>query len=182
MDILDIIKKRRSVRDYSERKVEKNKLFKVLEAGRWSPSSGNVQNWRFIVVTNSRLKMQLAESCLGQYWLTSVPVIIVVASDDSKLRMLFGQRGERYYSIQNCSVAMMSMMLQAQSLGLNSSWVGVFDEEKVKRVLKITDPNFSVRGLIAIGYASKVPPPPRRLDLDKLVFFNQFGNSIFKEE
>ncbi len=180
MDILELIKSRRSVREYKTTPVEKDKLFRVLEAGRWSPSSGNVQNWRFVVVTNQSLKMQLAEACLGQFWMTSVPVLLVIASDDSKLRMLFGQRGESTYSIQNCSVAMMSMMLEAHSLGLASSWVGAYDENKIKRVLKIEDPNVTIRGLIAMGYSSQIPPPPRRLDLDKIVYFNEYGNNLFK--
>lgn len=180
MDVLDLIKERRSVRDYKEKLVDKEKLFRILEAGRWSPSSGNVQNWRFIVVTDDGLKMKLSEACLGQYWLTSVPVIIIVASDDSKLRMLFGSRGEKTYSVQNCSVAMMNMMLEAQSIGLNTSWVGAYDEEKILRLLRVENPDVSIRGLIALGYASKIPSPPRRLDLDKLVYFNQWGNNIFK--
>ncbi|MBN1923387.1 MAG: nitroreductase family protein [Nanoarchaeota archaeon] len=180
MDLLDVIKQRRSVREYTDKLVEKEKLFKVLEAGRWSPSSGNVQNWRFVVVTEQGIKMQIAEACLGQFWLTGAPVIIVVASDESKLRMLFGQRGERFYSIQNCSVAIMNMMLEAQSIGLSTSWVGAYDAEKIRRVLKIEDPNITIRGILSLGYAKTTPPPPRRLDLDKLVYFNEFGNSIFK--
>jgi len=181
MDLLEVIKKRRSVRDFKIQKVEKNKIFKILEAGRWSPSSGNVQNWRFIVVNVASIKMDLAEACLGQYWLTNAPLLIVVASDDSKLRMLYGDRGESTYSVQNCSVAMMNMMLEAESLGLATSWVGVYDEDKILRVLKVEDPNISVRGLIALGYAKNTPQAPRRLDLDKLVNFNTYGNSIFKE-
>jgi len=176
MDVLDLIKNRRSVRDYSEKKVEKNKLLKILEAGRWSPSSGNVQNWRFIAVDEDRKKMQIAEACLGQYWLTSVPVIIIVASDDSKLRMLFGQRGENVYSIQNCSVAIENMMLEAESINLASCWVGAYDEEKLLRILKIEDPNISIRGLVAIGYSKGKQPTPSRISLDKIVFFNEYGN------
>ena len=180
MDLINLIKKRRSVRDYKDKLVKKNDLFKILEAARWSPSSGNVQNWRFIVITNDGLKIKLAEACLSQYWLSNAPILIVVASDDSKLRMLFGQRGETVYSIQNCSVAMQNIMLEAESLGLNSCWVGAYDEEKIKRVLLVDDPNISIRGLIAIGYAKQTPPPPQRISMDKIVFFNQYGNTIFR--
>ena len=176
MDILELIKKRRSVRDYLEKKVENEKLFKVLEAGRWSPSSGNVQNWRFLIITDFNIKSKLADACMGQYWIINAPIIVVVLSDDSKLRMLFGQRGEMTYSIQNCSVAMQNMMLAAESLKLSTSWVGAYDEEKVLRVLRVNDPNIVLRGMFAMGYSKKVPPPPVRIDLDKLVYFNLWGN------
>jgi nitroreductase len=176
MDVLDLIKKRRSVRDYLDKKVENEKLFKVLEAGRWSPSSGNVQNWRFVVINDSKIKFQISEACLGQYWIASAPIIIAVFSDDSKLRVLFGQRGELSYSIQNCSSAMQNMIIEAESLGLATSWIGAYDDEKIMRILKIDDPDISLRGMLSLGYARKVPNPPVKLELDKLVFFNEWGN------
>jgi len=176
MDMLDLIKKRRSVRDYTEKVVEKDKLFKVLEAGRWSPSSGNVQNWRFLVITEQSIKSKIAEACLGQYWIINAPILVIVLSDDSKLRMLFGERGEMIYSIQNCSVAMQNMMLEAESLGLATSWIGAYDDEKILRVLKVDDPSVVLRGVFSIGYAKSTPSPPIRLEMDKLVYFNMWGN------
>ncbi|MDD4354255.1 MAG: nitroreductase family protein [Candidatus Nanoarchaeia archaeon] len=176
MDMLELIKKRRSVRDYLEKNIENDKLFKVLEAGRWSPSSGNVQNWRFVVVNDYKIKSQISEACLGQYWISNAPAIIIVLSDDSKLRMLFGQRGEMNYSIQNCSIAMQNMMLEAESLGLSSSWVGAYDEDKILRIMKVEDLNIVLRGIFAIGYGKNIPSAPVRLDLDKLVYFNTWGN------
>jgi nitroreductase len=176
MDILELIKKRRSVKDYSEKTVENDKLFKILEAGRWSPSSGNVQNWRFVVINDYKIKSQISEACLGQYWINNAPIIIVVLSDDSKLRMLFGQRGEMAYSIQNCSIAMQNMMLEAESIGLSSSWIGAYDDDKILRVIKADDPNIIVRGIFAIGYAKNIPFAPVRLEIDKLAYFNTWGN------
>lgn len=179
-DALDLIKSRRSVREYKDTEVEKEKLFKVLEAARWSPSSGNVQNWRFVVVTDPAVKMQLADACIGQYWLTGVPVVIVVLSDDSKLKMLFGEKGETSYSIENCSLAIQNIMLEAKSIGLDTCWVGAFDEDKVLRVVKCDDPNVHARGIVALGYAKQVPPPPIRTELKEIVSFNEFGNKIQK--
>ncbi|VVB74708.1 malonic semialdehyde reductase RutE [Candidatus Tiddalikarchaeum anstoanum] len=179
-DALDLIMSRRSVREYKDSEVENEKLFKILEAARWSPSSGNVQNWRFVVINEPNLKMQLAEACLGQYWITTVPVIIVVLSDDSKLRTLFGERGESTYSIENCSIAVQNMMLEAKSIGLDTCWLGAFDEDKVLRVVKSEDPNVHVRGVVALGYAAQIPPPPNRIALKEIVFFNEYGNKMVK--
>ena len=119
-DALELIKSRRSVREYKSKEVEKEKLLKVLESARWSPSAGNVQNWRFVIITDPAIKMQLADASIGQYWLTSVPAIIVVLSDDSKLVALFGEKGESTYSIQNCSLAIQNMMIEPKSLGLDT--------------------------------------------------------------
>lgn len=179
-DALNLIMSRRSVREYKKDEVEKEKLLKVLEAARWSPSSGNVQNWRFAVIDDASVKMQLAEACIGQYWLTSAPIIIIVLSDESKLTLLFGEKGESTYSVENCSLAMANMMIEAKSIGLDSCWVGAFDEDKVLRVLKCDDPNIHVRGVLVVGYAAVVPPPPKRLELKELVFFNEYGNRMIK--
>lgn len=172
-----MIKSRRSVNEFLNNSVEKSKLLKVLDAARWSPSSGNVQNWRFVVISNPSTKMELAEAALGQYWLSTAPLVIVILSDDTKLNALFSEKGE-LYSIQNCSVAMENMMIEAKSIGLDSCWLGAFDEVKVLRAVKSEDPNVHARGLIALGYGANVPPPPLRIDLSQVTYFEEYGNKI----
>ncbi len=61
--ILDIIKKRRSVRHFDGRKIPDECMEQILEAGRWAPSGANAQPWRFILVTGREILAILAEKC-----------------------------------------------------------------------------------------------------------------------
>ena len=61
MDVLQAIKERRSVRQYSQEPVSESHLTQILEAGRWAPSRGNSQPWKFIVLNDEHLREELAE-------------------------------------------------------------------------------------------------------------------------
>lgn len=172
--LLECIKGRRTVREFSDKKVEDEKITDILDAGRWAPSAGNVQDWIFIVVKSPAMKLSLAEACAGQYWITKAPVVIAVCSDTARLKLLFGERGLKFYSVVDSSMAIQNMLLTAFSFGLGSCMVAAFDEDKVKRVLKIPD-ELKPIALIPIGYSLEKPKPPRRKDLKFHVFFEKFG-------
>ena len=76
MDVFEAIKTRRSIRKYQNKPVEQEKLSKVLEAARLSPSAANRQPWRFIVVTDPEVKEKL-RAAYNRDWFISAPVIIV---------------------------------------------------------------------------------------------------------
>ena len=77
MDVFEAISKRRSIRKWKPMPVEKEKIEKVLEAGRLAPSWGNTQPWRFIVVQDKAKIEQLGKSGGGQPHVMSAPVMIV---------------------------------------------------------------------------------------------------------
>jgi nitroreductase len=60
MDVLQAIRERRSIRQYSQEPVSENQLNQILEAGRWAPSRGNSQPWKFIVLNNDQIRKELA--------------------------------------------------------------------------------------------------------------------------
>jgi len=77
---------------------------KLLEAGKAAPSSGNIQNWKFIVITDKDQRKQLAEFCGTQLWMAkSACAMIVGVADTDKARSFYALRGERLYSTQNCA-------------------------------------------------------------------------------
>jgi nitroreductase len=75
MDLTEAIKKRRSIRKYLPRKVENDKLDRVLEAGRLAPSAKNLQEWRFVVVRDEGRRKRLAEAAKGQPFVGEAPVM-----------------------------------------------------------------------------------------------------------
>ena len=177
MDTLDAIKKRRSIRKYLDVPVEWYKVTKILEAGKQAPSSGNLQNWRFIIVTDKKMRRKLAEASLQQYWMESAPVHIVVCSQLTIAKQFYGLRGERFYTIQNCAAAIQNMLLAAHSLGLGSCWVGAFDEGKLKTLLDIPE-DVRPEAIITIGYPDENPEEPEEYELYDVVFLENYGRRI----
>jgi len=176
MDVLEAIATRRSIRKYLDVPVEWDKVGQVLEAGRLAPSAGNIQEWRFIVVTEHSLRKQVAESALGQNWVETAPVHIVVVAITEKVRTHYGMRGERLYAIQDCAACATHMILAAHELGLGSCWIGAFDEAKIQRILKLPD-DVRPQMILTIGYADEKPHMPPRYPIDNLVFLEKYGGT-----
>jgi len=178
MDILELIKSRRSIRKFlPDKPIDWDKVSKCIDAARHAPSSGNLQNWRFIVILEPDLKKAVAEAALQQWWIAEAPVVIVALSEPEKAERYYGVRGERLYSIQNCAAAVENLILEAHSLGLGTSWVSAFDEDALKRVLKVEE--FArPQAIIPMGYAAEVPSKPPKYPLEQLVFFNVWRNRL----
>ena len=177
MDVFEAIQKRRSVRSYLESPVEWDKVSTILEAGRLSPSAGNVQEWKFIVVTDEAQRKAVAETALNQHWIAKAPVHIVVCADLDKIKRMYGVRGERLYSVQDCAIAATNMMLTAESLGLGTCWVGAFEENMLQRALGIPD-HARPQVILTIGYVDREPKQSPRLRLENMVYLGKYGNRI----
>jgi nitroreductase len=152
MEVLDVIRNRRSIRSYIERPVEDEKLSRVLEAGRISPSAANLQPWDFVVVQDEAAKARLS-SAYTRAWFIKAPVIIVVCATPAK-----GWRrsdGEEFWKI-DAAIAMQSMVLAATAEGLGTCWIGAFDEEKAKAALGIPQ-GVRVVAMTPLGYAAESP-------------------------
>lgn len=176
MDVFQAIFDRRSIRKYLDRPVEEEKILKILDAARWAPSIGNLQDWQFVVVREKGRKIQLSEAALGQYWLANAPIVIVVCSKIKRLTRIYGDLGEQVYSIMDCSIAMQNIMLAAHAQRLSSTLIATFDENSVKRILKIPE-GIRVYGMVPIGYPAEKPNPPHRMGLEHNVFFENYGKT-----
>ncbi len=87
MDVFNAISQRSSVRAYKATDVEEDKLKKILDAARLSPSASNRQEWKFIVVKNKETKKKLARAAFGQSFIGEAPVVIVACGTESKAIM-----------------------------------------------------------------------------------------------
>ncbi len=179
METLQCITTRRSIRKFKDIQVEWYKVGEVLYAGFSAPTAGNLQDFRFMVVTEPELKNQLAQAALDQLWVAQAPVIIVVFSEYTKTRRYYGIRGERLYTIQGCAAATQNMLLAAHDLGLGACWVGAFDEDRVRAILGIPD-YARPQAMIPLGYPNEEAPTPAKFKLENLVFFNRWGDNAAK--
>lgn len=151
-DFWQVIKKRRSVRSFnSDRNVADNDLKKIIEAAKCAPSAGGIYPTDFIVVWDQKIKIQLAEAALGQYFISEAPVVIVVVSDLEKSVSRYGERGRNLYAIQDAAAATENLLLAATALGLGTCWIGAFSEKKISQILKLKKSQRPLT-IIPVGY------------------------------
>ena len=112
MEVLECIKTRRSIRKYLDKPLPWELIANVMEAGRYAPSAGNLQNWKFIAVMSEGRRKAIAEASLQQYWMEQAPVHIVICSEPEKGEMHYGKRGKENYTIQNSAAAAMSASIR----------------------------------------------------------------------
>jgi nitroreductase len=148
MDVFEAIQERHSIRAYQDKPVEKEKLEKILEAGRLAPSARNTEPWHFIVVTEAKKRKALSEGLYAKF-VVQAPVVIVVCGDK--------KASPDWYAI-DAALAVENMVLTAISMGLGTCCVGSFNGKEVASLLKVTS-RFEVLLLLTIGY------PREKLDL-----------------
>ncbi len=176
MQLKDAILKRRSIRRYKDKDVPVSLVGDILEVAKHAPSSGNLQNWKFVIVTEAEKREKLAEAALEQYWMVEAPIHIVICNDYEKVKDHYGKMG-RMYSIQNCATIAQNIMLLAAEKGLGTCWVGAFDPDAVQRELEIPE-EMDPEIILTLGYSNEEKAKPIRLDLRYLCFMEKWGNKI----
>ncbi|MGB3211332.1 MAG: nitroreductase family protein [Desulforhopalus sp.] len=154
---IDLLRQRRSVRQFQDTPVEKEKLDLLLEAVLRSPSSRNINPWQFVVVSDPQTLGDLAQAKPhGASFIKDAPLAIVVCGDPAKCDVW----------VEDCSIAALILHLTATDLGLGSCWVQIrmrehdaqtTSEEYVKQLLGL-DESMVVEAVIAIGYGKEDKP------------------------
>ena len=179
MDALECIGTRRSIRRFLNVPVDWETIITIVEAGSLAPSSGNVQDWRFIVVDKKDLMKKICEHSLNQECIQNAGFLVVVCSSSVQTEMHYGLRGQRLYAIQNGAAAAENMLLAAHALGLGGIWVGAFDEEKLREVLDVPR-EARPQAILAFGYPDETPDHKRLKDLNRITYFNAYGATVKK--
>jgi len=152
MEVFEAIGTRRSIRSYANKPVEKDKLLKVLEAARLSPSAGNRQPWRFIAVTDPRMKESLKPPHRRGVVLSAPVVIVGCALPNESFP-------ETEFWKIDVSIALQNLVLAAWEEGLGTCWLGVFHEEgEIKKALGIPK-DVRVVAMVALRYPAEKKDP-----------------------
>lgn len=178
---MQAITTRRSIRKFADVPIPMQRIGPILEAGRSAPSAGNLQTWKFIIVTEPDQKKQIADACFQQFWIAKAPVIIVVVAEVEKCEQYYGPRGAKLYAIQNTSAAVMNMLLAIHSQGLSSCWVSAFDDGMISRVCALPA-SVAPHAVLPIGLADEKVPAPPRYNLEILTFFGQYNRRTIDME
>ncbi len=153
MDVFKAIKDRRSIRKFKSQDVEKEKIEKIILAGRQAPSAGNLQARDFFVITDSDTKEKLTLAAHNQTFITEAPYVIVVCTNEERIKP-YGDRGTDLYMFQDTGASVQNMLLAAHAQGLGTCWVGAFDDKAVHEIMKLESHLWPV-AIIPIGYPEK---------------------------
>ena len=162
--MIELLRNRRSIRKYTEKLIEPEKIEILKEALLRSPSSRGFDPWEFIFVDNREFLKQLA-SCKphGASFLEGAVLGVVSCADEKKSDVW----------IEDCSIASILVQMVAQSIGLGSCWIQIrnrdFDdqltsEDYIRKLLNIPS-GLKVESIIAIGYPAEKKEPVLRESL-----------------
>lgn len=177
--ILDLILSRQSDRKYSEKPVEKEKLERIIEAGRMAPSACNAQPWKFIVVNDPSLILKVAEAASAKLlgmnsFVNQAPVILVIIREQPNFSSKVGGTiKNKDYSLIDIGIASENLCLQAEAEGLGSCMIGWFDEKMIKKILSIPRSK-RVELLITLGYSLSEQREKRRKPAEVTVSYNKY--------
>jgi nitroreductase len=153
----------------------------LLYAATHAPSAGEIKEWHFFVIKDKEIKEKLVVAALMQRFIALAPVVIVVAADLEKVALKYAERGEKLYSIQDCSHAAMLIILTAHALGLGSYLVRSFDENEVRRILEMPE-YMRPMVIIPIGYPAETPERVKSIPFENITWLNRYGERFKVEE
>jgi nitroreductase len=198
MDFMDISKMRITTRQFAQKPVEKEKVDKILEAGRWSPTAVDYQPQRILVLNQPETLSKVKEFCTFGYdkkyadlakecdtedhkhnvYYYGAPLVLLICWDKN-VCWTHPQNGQSSGST-DATIVTTHMMLEAASIGLGTVWISYFDHDKARNLLNIPE-NYEINGMLYIGYqADDFEPNPnmtgKRFPIEQTCFDNSFSD------
>lgn len=200
MDTFDAIYQRRAVKHYDpQHELKENEIHKLMEAAIQSPTSFNIQNWRFVLVRDKQLRQKIRTAANDQAQVTDASLLIVMTADlkawaqspaqywrdapAEVAELLVNWMGpfyegkeqlQRDEAMRSCGLAGQTIMLAAKAMGYDSCPMIGFDSEQVAALINLPD-NHVIAFMIAVGKATKPAwPKPGQLPLEKVIVTDQF--------
>lgn len=172
MDFLNLAKERYSCRNYSDKKIESEKLKKILEAGRIAPTACNNQPQRILVIQDENTLEKIKEE-VNVY---NAPAVLIICCDKNEAwERVFDGKNSAYI---DAAIVTDHMMLEAVSQNIDSVWICYFKPDVIRKVLNIPE-NFEIINILALGYGTQPKPSSERHNttrklLNETVFFEKF--------
>ena len=174
MKLIDLIEKRCSIREYTEKTVEQKKLDYMLKAAQLAPSACNLQPWRFVVVQSEEGKEKI-RACYERDWFKTPPLYIIVCGDHNQGWKRSSDTKD--HTDIDISIAAEHICLAATEQGLGSCWVCHFDAKRCSELFNIPE-NIEPIAIIPIGYPAKPDlfekKPKQRKTIDEIIVKEHF--------
>jgi nitroreductase len=177
--MLELITTRQSDRKYTKKPVEKEKLERILEAGRMAPSACNAQPWKFIVVNEPKLLEKISEAASAKIlrmnvFVAQAPLMIILVREKPNMSSMVGSTiKNKDYSLIDIGIAAESICIQAKAEGLGSCLIGWFDEKMLRKILGIPKSK-RVELIITLGYSLSELREKRRKPAEETISYNKY--------
>jgi nitroreductase len=173
MEFYEVIKTRRSIRNYKKDQIPVDALDRIIEAIRVSPSGSNRQPWKFIFIKNPELKSKIAKQCRNQKWIGEAPIVIVACGPDIGYNR-GGWMGDKS-GMMDVSIAFTHLVLAAREEELGTCWIGAFCNESIKETLSIPE-DHNVVAVSPLGYPEKTEfkETTRRKKSSEIISWDKF--------
>ena len=178
-DLIQTIKERRSVRKFEDQPVSDEQVQALLEAVQWAPSWANTQCWEIVVVRDNEIKSKLQDTMAkgnpGTKALEQAPVLLAVCGKLQTSGFYKGQAPTKFgdWFLFDLGLASQNICLTAQSMGLGTVMLGLFDHDKAKEVLQVPSGTELVT-IIPVGVPAKVPSAPKRREITEFTHYESF--------
>lgn len=170
MEAIEAIYKRRSIRNYLDKKLDRDIIMTLLKAATAAPTAANCQPWEFVVIDEDEKLLELRDKFLFARY--NAPTAIVVCGN---MKLAFKGPGKEMW-VQDCSAAIENILIAATSLGLGSVWIGVYPIEsnikKVKNILNMPEHVIPL-GIVYVGYPAEEKEARNRLN-EKRVYWQEY--------
>jgi len=179
MDFNKVIKKRASIRDYSDKEVKYDKIIDAIEAANLAPSPGNIPIIRYIVVEDKETINNLADAC-QQDFVKDAKILVVICSNPKKVKSMYDERADKYVK-QHAGAVIENFLLKITEMKLASCWIGAFSEVTVKNILGVPE-DVDIEAILPIAYQTKADKTIQKpkTELGVLVYFDKYGNKYKK--
>jgi nitroreductase len=182
MDFNKVINERHSVRKFKPKSVKFEDILEAIDCAIKGPFAGNQNNLKFLIVEDKKTIPLLAKHA-SQDCICEAGAVIVVCSDDTQLEHQYGERGKDY-TRQQAGAAISTIILKLTDLGIDSCWIGSFDYEIIKEMLKIPQ-SIHIEAMITVGYEKGTCKKPRKQELETVLRWENWNNRnrppFFKE-
>jgi nitroreductase len=175
MNILKVIRERRSVRKFKAEDVDDKEIERLIDAARWAPSWDNTQCWEFIVVKDPETKEELAKTLNflnpAREAAKEAPAIIVVCGRkgvSGSYKGIVYLTPRKDWLMFDTALAVQNLCLQAHELGLGTVIIGYFDSKRVAQLLNIPK-DVEVVVMILVGRPLETPKAPDRKAISKIL-------------
>ncbi|MDP6685678.1 MAG: nitroreductase family protein [Candidatus Omnitrophota bacterium] len=164
MDFFKVVRERKSVREFSDKVIEKALLEKIIDAGRLAATARNIQPWEFIITSDKEILTKICDMCPNGPFIKHAPHLIALFSKDTK------------YYIEDCSAATQNILLAIEALGLGGCWVAGDKKHYIEDIRKIFNVPEGHRlvSMISLGYPKNPQGPKAKKSTQEVLHWEKW--------
>jgi nitroreductase len=178
MDTITAIESRRTIREFSDKKPDWRRIIEAINSTQYAPMAGGYFSLRFILIEKPDTIQKIAKWS-EQDFIQNTKYVVIFVTDAKKTELSFKERAKKYLP-QQAGSAIQNFMLHLTEEGLSTCWIGHFNDEKIRMLLKIPK-EFEIEAMFPIGFAKKKPKQKEKEPIYSKLYFNEWGNQHMKD-